>query len=75
MNDLFAGIEQRPISIRGTPARAPLFFRDLAMMMAVVTVERRAAAALLPDLPGYRVLTIAPGRALLGINCFEYGIA
>ncbi|RME29120.1 MAG: hypothetical protein D6806_01815 [Deltaproteobacteria bacterium] len=72
MKDLFAGVRQRPISIRGSPAKSPLFFRDLSMMMAVVTVDREAAEALVPGLEGYRVLAVSPRRALVGINCFRY---
>lgn len=66
----FAGVHQRPVDIRGVPARSPLFFHDLDMMTAVFTADLTAAR----DLPSGRLsaLSPAPGTALIAIHCFEY---
>lgn len=71
MTDFFEGISQRDISIRGTPGKAPMFFRDVSMLLAIFTADRKAAAALLPS-SRYHTLNISPGRALVGVSCFEY---
>lgn len=70
-NEFFAGVKQTPIEIRGQPARSPLFYRDLGMLMAVFSADLDAARTLLPS-PRLRPLIPAPGKALVGINCFEY---
>jgi hypothetical protein len=71
MTDFFEGISQREISIRGEPGKAPMFFRDVNMMLAIFTADRKAAASLLPSAK-YRPLSFTPGRVLVGVNCFEY---
>ena len=70
-NGFFDGVAQRDISIRGVPAKSPLFFRDVGMMMALYFADRDAAARLLPS-PNLRPLTPSPGRAVVAITCFEY---
>ncbi|MBI4615555.1 MAG: acetoacetate decarboxylase family protein [Planctomycetes bacterium] len=71
MRSIFEGIEQTEVAIRGTPVRSPLFYRDLGMMSALFTASARAARALLPT-PEHRLLSPAPGLALLAVHCFEY---
>jgi hypothetical protein len=67
----FDGVAQSPIEIRGQPCQSPAFYRDLGMMMAVLTCDPKAARALLPT-TRLEPLTLLPGVGLLGINCFEY---
>jgi hypothetical protein len=68
---LFDGIVQREISVRGTPARSPLFYRDLAMMLAIFPARLRTASALLPS-ARLQALSPIPGKALVAVSCFEY---
>jgi len=67
----FEGVAQKDIFIRGQRAKSPAFYRDVGMMLAIVTVDLKAAQALMPARE-YSPVCLWPGRALLGINCFEY---
>ena len=67
----FSGIAQREIAIRGQRTYSPAFYRDVHMMLGVFTADLAAARALLPS-PRLRPLSAVPGKAMLGINCFEY---
>lgn len=67
----FDSVAQRDISIRGVPAKSPLFFRDVGMMMGLFLANRDAAARLLPS-SHLRPLAPIPGRAVVAITCFEY---
>ena len=71
LSPFFAGVAQRLVDIRGVPARSPLFFRDVDMVMAVFTADLAAARALLPS-PRLEPLSPFPGKALVAIHCFEY---
>ena len=70
-HNIFSGVEQQEISIRGVPGRSPMFFRDMSMMFAVFTADMGAAADLLPD-KRLRPLRFIRGVGVMGINCFEY---
>ncbi len=68
---LFEGIPQRDIMIRQYPSKSPVFYQAINMMQAVVTVDLKAAKTLLPS-QRLSPLAASPGRAIMGINCFEY---
>lgn len=70
-SDLFEGIAQSPVDIRGQACLSPAFYRDLGLMMAVMTCDLKVARALLPS-PRLKPLALLPGVGLVGINCFEY---
>jgi len=70
-NAFFDGVVQSPIEIRGQACKSPAFYRDLGMMMAVMTCDLKAARALMPS-PRLEPLALLPGVGLVGINCFEY---
>jgi hypothetical protein len=70
MKGFFDGVVQEPFDIRGFPARAPLFYRDLHMMAGIFLADLAAVRAALPSM--LRPLVPLPGQALVGINCFEY---
>lgn len=67
----FDGVKQKEISIRGHPAKSPLFYRDVGMMFAVFTARRETVAALLPS-PRLEALSLLPWQGLVAIHCFEY---
>ncbi|MBI4425289.1 MAG: acetoacetate decarboxylase family protein [Elusimicrobia bacterium] len=67
---LFDGRAQRAIRIRGTPAKSPMFFRDLHMMGAVFLADFARVRAALPR--ECRPLRLPLGRALVAVHCMEY---
>ena len=67
----FDGYRQEPVSIRGVPGKAPMFFRELNMMGAVFTAPRWRARLALPK-SGYRPLIVPPGLGLIAVHCMEY---
>jgi hypothetical protein len=71
MSGFFGGVTQEDISIRGHPAKSPLFYRDVGMMFAVFTARRETVAALLPS-PRLEALSLLPWQGLVAIHCFEY---
>ena len=70
-DSFFDGISQREIAIRGQRTYSPAFYRDVHMMLGIFTADLATARALLPS-PRLRPLSAVPGKALVGINCFEY---
>ena len=70
MSPFFAGIAQRELSLRGHPARAPLFYRDAALVGGVFTADLAAARAFMPT-PCHHALSLG-GRALVAVHCLEY---
>lgn len=63
--------QQKDIMIRDYPSKLPGFYKDVQMMQGVFTCSMKAVKKLLPS-KRYRPLMVMPGRAVLGINCFEY---
>ncbi len=70
--DFFTGIDQTEITAGEITLPAPAFYRQVQMMLAVFTADLAVARDLLPS-ERFRPLTLLPGRALIGVNCFEYG--
>lgn len=57
--------------IRDFPSKTPLFFKDLSMMLAIFEVDAKVAKRYLPS-SDFKLVSPFPGKALVGINCFEY---
>ena len=67
----FDAYAQEAVSVRGSPGKSPLFFRDLSMMGAVFLADFSKARAALPK-RGYRPLKLPLGQALVAVHCLEY---
>lgn len=67
----FEGYRQRPVSVRGVPAKSPMFFRDFHLMGAVFLADLSKTRAALPK-GWYRPLRLPPARALVAVHCMEY---
>ena len=67
----FERYKQEPVSIRGVPAKSPMFFRDFHMMGGVFLADLSRARAALPP-RWYRPLIMPLGRALVAVHCMEY---
>jgi hypothetical protein len=68
---IFDGIRQRPISIRGIPALAPVFYRDVRMMLGVFAAPLAAVRAALPT-DRLRPLRLSARHGMVAVACFEY---
>jgi hypothetical protein len=66
----FDGYAREDVSIRGVPAKSPLFYRSLRMMGATFSADLSKVWAALPH--HLRPLSPAPGRALVAVHCMEY---
>ena len=71
MSGFFDGIRQEPLSIRGSPGKSPMFFRDFSLMGGVFLADLSGARAALPG-AWYRPLRVLPRRALVAVHCMEY---
>lgn len=67
----FSGVRQQEVAFRHYTAPAPLFYRDVHMMAAVFTADLGQARSLLPT-ERHHPLRVRPGRAVIGLHCFEY---
>lgn len=68
----FSQYPQRDILIRQTPAKNPDFYRDIQMMFGVFLADLKGVQALLPQ--GFDLFPLRPfpGKALVGVTCFEF---
>lgn len=71
MSNFFNHFEQKELLIRGFKSKTPLFFQDLSMMLGIFTIDYKAAKKYLPS-NDFKLISPFPGKALIGINCFEY---
>lgn len=67
----FFDLPQRPIAIRGAPALAPLFYRDVRMMLGLFAAPLDAVRAVLPS-ARLRPLRPFTGHGVVAVACFEY---
>jgi len=71
MSSFLDHFPQKELMIRDFPSKTPLFFRDVSMMLAIFEADAKVAKQYLPS-SDFKLISPFPGRALIGINCFEY---
>jgi hypothetical protein len=71
MSEFFNKYPQSPFMIRHFESKTPLFFHDVSMMLGIFLADKKAAMEHLPS-SDFKVISPFPGKALVGINCFQY---
>lgn len=71
MSNFLSHFKQKELMIRDFPSKTPLFFKDLSMMLGIFEVDAKVAKQYLPS-SDFKLVSTFPGKALVGINCFEY---
>lgn len=71
MSDFFNKYPQSPLMIRDFESKTPLFFHDVSMMLGIFLADKKAAMQHLPS-SDFKLISPFPGKALVGINCFQY---
>ncbi len=71
MSDFFKKYPQYPLMIREFESKTPLFFQDISMMLGIFLADKKAALKHLPS-SEFKLISPFPGKALVGINCFQY---
>lgn len=71
MSKFFDQYPQVPFMIRDFESKSPLFFQDVSMMLGIFLADKKAAQKYLPS-KDFKLISPFPGKALVGINCFQY---
>jgi len=71
MSRFLEHFQQEELMIRDFSSKTPLFFNDLSMLLGIFTADYNVAKQHLPS-DDFKLISPFPGKALIGINCFEY---
>jgi len=71
MSNFLNHFPQTELMIRDFSSKTPLFFKDLSMMLGIFEADAKVAKQYLPS-SDFKLVSPIPGKALVGINCFEY---
>lgn len=71
MSKFFDPYPQVPFMIRDFESKSPLYFQDVSMMLGIFLADKKAAEKYLPS-KDFKLISPFPGKALVGINCFQY---
>ena len=71
MSNFLNHFKQKELMIRNFPSKTPIFFKNVSMMLGIFEADAKIAKRFLPS-SDFKLVSSFPGKALVGINCFEY---